>query len=79
MESCNGATLIGIEATFADGNLEGKKESLDCLRVRSASSCFCICCASIYKALSLFSVFATNTACPCNAQVPATVPILSRS
>lgn len=37
MESCNGATLIGIADTFAYGNLEGEKESLDCWRVRSTS------------------------------------------
>lgn len=28
MESCNGATLIGTADTFADGNLEGKKEKV---------------------------------------------------
>lgn len=64
MESHCGTFLIGIADTFADGNLEGKKECLDCLRVRSASLCLCTCCTSIYKAISSFSVFETSPAFP---------------
>lgn len=46
------------------GRQEGKY--LGCRRVRNASVCFCTCCAYIYKDLSFFSVFATNSACPFN-------------